>query len=457
MIKDILNKITQNGGVPYFCGGFVRDKILGSSSNDIDIEVYKLEAEKLYSILSQEGECSTVGKSFGVIKLKYVGQEYDFSLPRTDYQVGTKHNDIIVQTDPNLDIKVASSRRDFTINSLMMDVDGNIIDSHGGIADLKNKVLRATSDAFSQDPLRGLRAVRFAARFNLKADERTLYLSRLMLDKMVCIPPDRIRNEWLKIAQTSYPKAGLDFLDQSGLIQLYPMLDVLQYVPQHEAWHPEGFSIVSQKGVWDHTKYVVQEMAAICDRENIVGARRTLLFFSAVLHDVGKAKTTELNKKGNWAAPQHDHKGVPISETFMERCVDLPSMSEKVGKLVKEHMAHINFNTRIPSEKSIRKLASRLAPATIEDLCLLIEADVSGRPPLPKHVPQGVKGILEIAKRLNISLYPEEAKVRGIDLINLGYERGPKMGEILRYAYKIQMSGFSKEKILKQVKGYYAI
>jgi tRNA nucleotidyltransferase (CCA-adding enzyme) len=307
-IKKIMEAIEAAGGKSYFVGGFVRDKILGRESKDIDIEVYNLEEKKLGEILNSFSKTSICGKSFGVFKLSYENQEYDFSLPRTDFQAGEKHNDIEVQTNPHLDMKTASSRRDLTINSLFMDLEGNIIDLHGGIEDLKNNALRATSDAFSDDPLRALRAARFSAVFNLVPDERILFLSRMMLEKVSTLPISRVQGEWVKIAQSSYPIRALDFLEKSGLIQIYAFFDRMQYTPQDKVFHPEGT-------VFQHTKHVCQAMAEICDRENITGKRRNILFFSALLHDVGKPHTTIL-KNGRWASPRHDKAGVSILNYF---------------------------------------------------------------------------------------------------------------------------------------------
>lgn len=442
-----MEAIEAFGGKSYFVGGFVRDKILGRESKDMDIEVYGLEAAELQSVLNTFSPTSICGKSFGVFKLSYENQEYDFSLPRTDFQAGEKHNDIEVQTNPHLDMKTASSRRDLTINSLLMDLEGNIIDLHGGIEDLKNNALRATSDAFSDDPLRALRAARFSAVFNLIPDERILFLSRMMLEKVSTLPISRVQGEWVKIAQSSYPIRALDFLEKSGLMQIpfFPHFDMMQYTPQDKMFHPEGT-------VFQHTKHVCQAMAEICDRENITGKRRNILFFSALLHDVGKPHTTIL-KNGRWASPRHDKAGVSISELFLERYLELFSLVNIVPKLVSEHMVHLNLKQVKNKEKFVRKLAARLDKASIKDLALLIEADMSGRPPLPKHIPDSVVEILEIARKLGVNEKPEERKISGQDLIDLGFAPGKHFKEMLDFAYDIQMNGFEKDKILKQVKG----
>jgi len=453
-MQKILNKIKECGGKPFFCGGYVRDHILGIESKDIDIEVFGIKAEELLNILSGFGEVDLVGKSFGVIKLKYNGVDYDFSLPRRETPTGIGHKDFLVEPDPTMSLKDAAGRRNFTFNAIYMDDEGNITDPYNGALDLKLGVLRATTEHYKEDSLRVLIGVQLCSRFNLKAEEKTIYLSRLMLDDAGFLPAQRLKTEWFKWTAGSYPAAGLDFLEQTGHIQQYQFFDKLQYTPQDPIYHPEGYSITEQKGVWSHTKHVCQAMAEICDRENIQGSHRALLLFSALLHDCGKPYTTFI-KNGRWVSPGHDKAGVDIAELFMERYIESYSLSKKVQKLVSEHMAHFVWKNVKKKEKFVRKLASRLSPASIEDLALLIEADMSGRPPLPKGMPDSVVEIRETARKLGVNEQPEKPKVRGQDLIDLGYNPGKHFREILDFAYTIQMNGYDKDKTLRQVKGRY--
>lgn len=453
----ILQEIIRQGGLPYFCGGYVRDSLLGVQSKDIDVEVFGMEAEKLHSVLSKFGKVDDVGQSFGVLKIKYEGIDYDFSLPRTEKKNGSGYKGFDIMPDPNLSLEMAAARRDFTFNAIYMGTDGKLYDPYNGALDLKYGILSATSPAYVECSLRPVRGFQLASRFNLKADEKTVYLSRLLLDESKTLSQERIRIEWLKWCKGSYPKAGLDFLEQCGYIQNYPTLDVLQFIPQHVEYYPEGASNINQKGVWqkgvwEHTKYVCQAMAKICDREGIHGVRRQELFFSALLHDVGKVNTTVVNKKGNWASPRHDKTGVPIAKKFLEETLGILTMSKKVLPLISEHMVHYEYKERNPSSKSVKKLAFRLGDASIEDLALLIEADYAGRPPL-KESPVGIFKILNLARYLGVNLQAEKALVSGQDLIEIGYKPGVSFGKMLEFAYNLQFNGFSKDKILKQIQG----
>lgn len=149
-------------------------------------------------------------------------------------------------------------------------------------------------------------------------------------------------------------------------------------VPQDPVWHPEG-------DAFQHTTYVVDAMAALCDRNNIQGDRRVMFFLAAVCHDLGKATTTIFHAaKGRWVAPGHDVAGVPIAEKFLKSIETSPEIVAQVLPLVRHHMVHCRqgFTT-----KAVRKLARSLHPMTIRDLLLLMEADCNGRPPLPPGLP----------------------------------------------------------------------
>ena len=176
--KVIAEKIKQSGGDAYFVGGFVRDKIMGTKSEDIDIEVHKIPPDTLRKILQDTTSYSEVGKSFGIFILN--DYTIDIALPRMDMQLGKGHKDIDVCVAPFLGTFDAAKRRDFTINSVMENIlTGEIVDHFNGISDIKKRVIRHVDDkTFADDPLRILRAAQFAARFNFKITEDTIKLSK---------------------------------------------------------------------------------------------------------------------------------------------------------------------------------------------------------------------------------------------------------------------------------------
>ena len=182
----------------FLVGGCVRDWLCSMPIKDIDIEVFDIGYADLVRALSRWGRADLVGKSFGVVKLVLDGEILDFSLPRRDSKIGAGHKGFDVVVDPTLTLLEASSRRDFTINSMSWDPrTDQVIDLHGGQSDLNHRILRHTSSAFIEDPLRVLRGMQFASRLNLIPAQETVELCRRIRDSYHELPKDRIREEWL--------------------------------------------------------------------------------------------------------------------------------------------------------------------------------------------------------------------------------------------------------------------
>lgn len=421
-INKIMLDIANNGGRALFVGGYVRDYLLGRPCKDIDIEVYGLSSNKLIEILSKYGSVDPVGKSFGVIKCC----GYDFSLPRRESKEGRGHKGFQVESDPNLSMYEASLRRDFTINSMMMDAEGKIIDYHGGQSDLYKKILRATSEHFVEDPLRVLRGFQFISRFGiLHFDIKTIGMCKNLFLEYETLSKERIFEEWFKWTKGSYPSVGLRFLGRVGWIKLFPQIHLMENIEQDPEWHPE-------KNLLVHTYYVLDAMAEICNREGIEGEDRAILFFSALCHDMGKVTNTIYD--GRIRSPGHDIAGVPLAKEFLESIGCYPRIIDNVLPLVREHMVHVY------GEVNLRKLANRLYPANIKQLLYLMEADHSGRPPLPKGLPEQCKDWLERAREMEIEDSKPKPIVRGRDLLHL-MDSGPEMGKTLKRLYELQLEG----------------
>ena len=232
---SIARAVAAAGGRALIVGGWVRDRLLGRPSKDIDIEVYALDAEALRTVLSSFGPVNTVGESFTVYKVA----DLDVSLPRRESKVGHGHRGFAVTGDPTLSIVEASRRRDFTINAISYDpLTGEYEDPFAGRADLEARVLRAVDPrTFADDSLRVLRAVQFAARFELTVDQGTAQLCRrIRLDDL---PSERIWGELEKLLLLAgRPSIGLQLaLDLHAIPQLFPELHALVGCPQEPEWH----------------------------------------------------------------------------------------------------------------------------------------------------------------------------------------------------------------------------
>jgi tRNA nucleotidyltransferase (CCA-adding enzyme) len=214
-------------------GGYVRDFLLNIRSKDIDIELFNIKSFTLLEeILKEFGDVNSVGKSFGVCKLKYCGVEVDFSLPRTDSKHTKGHKGFEVSVDSTLDFKTAASRRDFTINAMGFDVKKEeFLDPFNGFNDLKNSLIKAVDlNKFGEDPLRVLRAVQFASRFNFTLEKALFTECKKMIKEEVLkeLPKERIFTELQKLLlKSSQPSLGLKLAKELGVVNYFGEYETL--------------------------------------------------------------------------------------------------------------------------------------------------------------------------------------------------------------------------------------
>jgi tRNA nucleotidyltransferase (CCA-adding enzyme) len=314
-LDRIIRALHTAGFRALIAGGAVRDDLLGLAPKDFDIEVYGISFENLAQLLAAHGRIDLVGQSFGVVKLTVTGGRiYNFSLPRRDSKIGRAHRDFFAAFDADITPREASSRRDFTINAMAFDpVANELLDFFGGREDLKNRVLRATSDAFREDPLRVLRGMQFACRFDLTIDPTTAAECRAIANEYSTIARERVAEEFMKWAVKSVrPGRIAEYLAAAGWIVHFPEIAHLPGVPQDPEWHPEG-------DVGVHTMLVVDAAARIAARDSLDDDERAVLLFSALTHDFAKADTTALRERNGrlrWTAHGHEAAGGPLARAF---------------------------------------------------------------------------------------------------------------------------------------------
>lgn len=428
-------------GRPRLVGGGVRDWLLGLEPKDFDIEVAGVDFDVLQRALAPFGATDIIGRSFGVIKVRGAdGVDHDFSLPRRESKTGAGHRGFAVASDPTLGDAEAAARRDFTVNAIALDpFTGARIDPFNGEADLRARVLRHTSPAFSEDPLRVLRAFQLAARFDFILDPATAELCRSMVPAYAELPLERVWGEWDKWAVKSIrPSRGLDVLEQTGWIRHFPEVAALRATPQEPDWHPEG-------DVLTHTGHCLDALVALEGWIDSRPDRRRLLTFAVLAHDFGKPSTTErAERRGTmrWISPGHEAAGGPLAEAFLRRIGAPLELDSPVKALVIHHLAHHHGNHGDFSDTQVRRLARKLAPATIDDLALVMAADSLGRPPLP------AREILSLIERLRTraaALALESAAPRplilGRHLIAMGRQPGPEFKPIIDAAFEAQLDG----------------
>jgi tRNA nucleotidyltransferase (CCA-adding enzyme) len=420
----------------YLVGGCVRDWLLGNPGKDYDIEVFGLTYEQLARALSHWGKTDLVGRSFGVVKLKVSERvTYDFSIPRRDSKVSPGHKGFEVEFDPNISLAAAAARRDFTINALMYDPRREeVLDFFGGETDLKERILRHTSPAFTEDPLRVLRGMQFAARFELTAAAETIRLCRDVKNSFAELAIERVRDEWFKwAARSCRPSAGLRFLDTTGWIEHFPEIANLRETPQDPEWHPEG-------DVFVHTCHCCDALAQQPEWQNADEPTRIVLSLGVLTHDFGKAVTTLEAERGGQTriiSPGHEEAGVTLAESFCQRIGAPNAITERVLPLVRNHMAHMLTVT----DRSVRRLSKRLEPENIEHLLLLMRADTMGRPPKPFRLPENVQLLARKAEELHVQSQAPKPIIMGRHLFQFGLKPGPAFKVLLDEAYEAQLEG----------------
>lgn len=218
-----IQEVEKVGGKIYSVGGAVRDEFLGKESKDLDILITGVPFEQLEQILGKYGVVNAVGKSFGVLKFKPkdATEDIDIAIPRTEKATGEGgHQGFDVSSDHALPIEKDLERRDFTINAIAKDAEGNIVDPFGGQEDLKNKIIRIVNpEAFSDDPLRMLRAVQFASRFGFTIEPNTMKIIQENAGKVQEIAPERILTEFDKIIKKGNKLTGALLLRDTGLLR----------------------------------------------------------------------------------------------------------------------------------------------------------------------------------------------------------------------------------------------
>lgn len=436
--RRVVDAITAAGGEPYLVGGCVRDAVLhpGRRPKDIDIEVYGLDIDTLRDGLATVGYVDEVGRAFSVLKIRRGGEDFDVSLPRRDAKTGVGHRGFEVIADPHASRLEASARRDFTINALMLDpTTDELVDCWGGLDDLESGILRHTTEAFADDPLRVLRGVQFAARFGFRMDPETADLCRSLSGTYPELSKERVWGEWQKIAaKGTHISAALEVLKQTGWEEHYPQIAVLHGVPQDEHWHPEG-------DVHTHVGLAGDKAAQLAAAAGMSDDDRTVVVLASVLHDVGKATHTQIR---HWddgevdiTSQGHADAGVEPAEEFL-KAIDTPRhIRDRVLPLIREHMAATN--NEHPSRPAVRRLARRLQPATISEWALVVTADKGGRG--AGSVPGGVDRWVELAQQTGTQSAPVSPLLRGEHLIAEGMKPGPAFAPIMRGAMTAQDDG----------------
>jgi len=426
----IAQRIRDEGGRALIVGGWVRDRVMGRPSKDLDLEIYGVPADRLKVVLGAFGNVNTVGESFTVYKVAGV----DVSLPRRESRTGRGHRGFEVVGDPNLSFTEAARRRDFTVNAIAWDpLTTEYIDPFNGRDDITAKRLRAVDlTTFGEDSLRVLRAVQFAARFEFALDPATRDLCRqIALDDL---PSERIWMEIEKLLlQAPRPSTGFTLALDLGVInRLFPEIHALVGCEQEPEWHPEG-------DVWVHTLMVIDQARSRID--DLDHPRQIVVMLGAVCHDLGKPPTTAFID-GRIRSIDHEQAGVAPATAVLDRLnihtIDGYDVRKQVLGIVAHHLKPGMFRqSPTPvSDGAFRRLAEKV---DLEMLARVAKSDCLGRVGLFDC--SAMDWFLERARDLGVQHAPPEPIVKGRHLLALGLSPGPRIGVILRQIYERQLDG----------------
>ncbi|MCP2619925.1 HD domain-containing protein [Candidatus Aminicenantes bacterium AC-334-K16] len=436
----------------YAVGGFIRDYLRKDPSEDVDILILKHPVEEIVAKLKPHGRVDLVGKSFGVIKFTREGKTYDIALPRIDQPKETRqrtHKDFKIITDPHLPLERDLSRRDFRCNSIALRLaDGRLFDPFHGRADIDKKILRMTNpEAFPEDPLRVLRAARFASILHFSIDAAIYELAQEI--DLQGLSQERINDELFRLLlNSSDPSRGLqEFFKLGVLKQLFPELYQLTLAIQDALFHPETDEF-GHHTVWPHTLITVDQAARLGRKFKLSRPKTLCLLLAALFHDVGKPRTADWEYKNGRLVltnKRHDILGEKITAKAFDRMklfswegVDVRTITLN---LIRCHHrpSELWQNREVITRKALNRLAADV-DGEIELLILLDVADRSGRSPQPiSDLDREGQWLKEKFEELNVSRETIKPIIMGRHLLPLGVEPGPAMGKILKKIYELQL------------------
>ncbi|MFH1769671.1 MAG: CCA tRNA nucleotidyltransferase [Parcubacteria group bacterium] len=413
-VKEITKKITDAGFEAYIVGGCVRDILMDLDPKDWDVTTNATpeQIQEIFPDSFYENEFGTVGvKTDNDDPVLHVVEVTTYRL-ESAYSDKRRPDSVTFTKKLDEDLK----RRDFTMNAIAMDQNGDIADPYKGQEDIKKKVIRAVGDPderFAEDALRMMRAIRFVSMLGFEIESETLKSIKKHHESLKDISQERIHDELIKLINGQYPDKAIELLRETGLMK-YVLPELLEGVGVEQNLH----HIYT---VWEHNilslKYSAEQKYSIEVR------------IASLLHDVGKPKT-KYGEGYNSTFYSHEVAGERMTRKALERLKFSKDMTDKIAKLVRWHMFY--YDVEKVTESAVRRLVVRIGRENVEDLIKVREADRIGSG-VPKAKPYKLRHLqFMIDKVARDPVSPKMLKINGNDLMKLlKIEPSPKIGMIV--------------------------
>jgi tRNA nucleotidyltransferase (CCA-adding enzyme) len=422
--------LKEAGGKVYVVGGAVRDALLQKEPKDIDLMVSGIPPEDVNNILEHlPGRVDLTGKRFGVYRYHTKGQEVEIALPRTDtYDQGGTRGQGQITVDHNLPVEKDLQRRDFTANSMAVDLDsGRLVDPYGGARDLESHALRTTHPgSFDEDPTRLVRALTMHSRHGLVPDEQTRKEMEEHAPRLDQESPDALKQQLEKFLVSQNPAGGIRLAHETGVLKhLFPELESNFYYDQKNPHHTYTLG--------EHSLNVLDNISRHTKDPD--------LRLAALLHDMGKPASAWEDPvtgathyyagmlNGQPVGADHAKVGADLAEARLRQTFNYPiSKIRNIHNLINSHMW-----SDFSSPKGARKFLQKHGDSA-DDLLTLREADTAGKGGISNRNQDTIerqRELVEQARSVGAATNQSSLSVNGNDLLALGL-KGPQIGIVLR-------------------------
>ncbi len=433
-LLEKIGKIADQLNIKVFAiGGFVRDLLLHKKCYDIDFVVLGDAIDFAKNIQKQlKTKNFVVYEKFQTASMQYNDFKLEFVSARAEKYKQNSRKPIVQQADLLTDIL----RRDFTINTLALGLNKNnfceLIDKVGGLQDLNNKIIKTPLDpieTFNDDPLRIMRAIRFAAQLHFSIEEKTYQAILQTTDRLEIVSMERIRDEFFKIMLSDKPSIGLWLLFKTGILKkLFPELNDLYGV--------EEIKGKKHKNILAHTFQVVDQLAEMSDKLE--------LRLAALFHDIGKLYTKKFLPEKGWTFYNHEYVGSKMIYKISQRMKFSNKMFKYLKKMIRLHMRPIALTNETVTDSAVRRLIVQ-AEDDLDDLMILAKADITSRNPEKRSKQRKkfdfvLQRIQEVKEKDALRAF--QSPVRGDEIMQItGLKPGPEVGRIKKQIEEAILDG----------------